>query len=129
MNISGNEIARKIKLTHVLFGTTAVVVVTYVWPGHALGVFLGWVLMACNFELLEWQLNRIFSRKQRPRNKLAVMVKYYIRFLVIALIMWLVIATKLVHPLAFAGGLFLMGISFIAVACEVFVKQALGREG
>ncbi|SFM75489.1 ATP synthase subunit I [Thermodesulforhabdus norvegica] len=128
MTEAGYEIVRKVKILHVLLGSASVVVVSYLWKGAALSVFLGWVLMACNFELLEWQMKRIFCRGQKPRNRFAVMVKYYLRFVVLALIMWLVIAEKLVKPLPFAAGLFLLGISFVVVAFEMFIKQALGRE-
>lgn len=128
MTESGYGIIKKVKLLHALLGSVSVVVVSYLWKGAALSVFLGWLLMACNFELLEWQVKRVFRRGVKPRGRLAIMIKYYLRFMVMALIMWLVIAGKLVRPLPFALGLLLLGVSFIVVAFEMFIKQALGRE-
>jgi len=123
------EVVRRIKLVHGLLGSLAVLIASSYSYQVALSIFVGWVLMAVNFELLEWQLNRIFNRAQKPRKKVVVLLKYYARFLVLIVIIGIIVANKWVNPLAFAGGLLLIGLSFIGVAGQLCIKQALKREG
>ncbi|MBW1974225.1 MAG: ATP synthase subunit I [Deltaproteobacteria bacterium] len=127
--IGEKEVVRRIKLVHGLLGSLAVLIASSYSYQVALSIFVGWVLMAVNFELLEWQLNRIFNRAQKPRKKVVVLLKYYARFLVLIVIVGIIVANKWVNPLAFAGGLLLIGLSFIGVAGQLCIKQALKREG
>ncbi len=127
--ISEKEVVRKVKLIHALLGSITVLIASYYSKKVAVSIFVGWVLMAINFEVLEWQLNRIFNRRNKPRNKAVVMIKYYIRFLLVVFVIAFIVANKWVNPLAFAGGLLLIGLSFIGVAGEMFIKQAFKREG
>jgi len=127
--IGEKEVVRRIKLVHGLLGSLAVLIASSYSYQVALSIFVGWVLMAVNFELLEWQLNRIFNRAQKPRKKVVVLLKYYARFLVLIVIIGIIVANKWVNPLAFAGGLLLIGLSFIGVAGQLCIKQALKREG
>ncbi len=129
MDINEKEIVKKIKLIHALLGSLIVLIASYYSRKIALSIFVGWVLMAINFEILEWQLKRIFNRKNKPKNKALVMIKYYARFLILMFFIGLIVANKWVNPLAFAGGLLLIGLSFISVAGEMFIKQAFKREG
>ncbi len=124
-----NLIVEKIKIVNGLLGAIAILVGCAVSWKTGVGVFVGWLLMALNLEVLEWQLKRIFGGAVPPRNKFAVFLKYYVRFLVLVAIIWLIIDLGLVQPLALSAGLLVFGLSFIVVAGEIFIKMVLKREG
>ncbi|MEJ5300218.1 MAG: ATP synthase subunit I [Thermodesulforhabdaceae bacterium] len=124
-----NLIVEKIKIVNGLLGAIAILIGCAVSWKTGIGVFVGWLLMALNLEVLEWQLKRIFGGAVPPRNKFAVFLKYYVRFLVLVAIIWLIIDLGLVQPLALSAGLLVFGLSFIVVAGEIFIKMVLKREG
>jgi len=123
------RIVEKIKITNALFGTGAVIAGCAVSLKTGIDVLVGWLLMALNLEVLEWQLKRMFCRATPPRNKVAVFVKYYIRFLLLVAIIWVIVDLGIVQPLALTAGLLVFGLSFILVAGEMFIKMVLKREG
>jgi hypothetical protein len=125
------QIVEKIKITNALLGTAAIIAGCVISWKTGGGVLVGWLLMALNLEVLEWQLKRIFCGAVPPRNKVAVFIKYYVRFLLLVAIIWVIVDLGLVQPLALAAGLLVFGLSFILVAGEIFIKMVLKlkREG
>lgn len=90
----------------------------------ALGITLGGLIVAVNFHLLNRTLKNMFRPEvvlERGRFVVGnVLVKYYIRFAVSALIIFLLISKQVVHPLGLLAGLSVVVASiFTAVAIEI----------
>jgi hypothetical protein len=87
-----------------------------------LGVLAGGLIVAVNFHLLKRTINNSIRPEvvsEKGRSLVGhVMVKYYIRFAVSALLIFLLISNHIVHPLGL-----LMGLS--VVVASVFIVTLL----
>ncbi|MCK5684942.1 ATP synthase subunit I [bacterium] len=89
-----------------------------------LGVILGGLLVAINFHLLKNTLKKMFDPDlvidQERWVMFNIIVKYYIRFTVSALIIYLLLTNHIVHPLGLVTGLSVVVISiFIVMVIEL----------
>lgn len=90
----------------------------------ALGITLGGLIVAVNFHLLSRTLKNMFRPEvvlESGRSVVGnVLVKYYIRFAISALIIFLLISKQVVHPLGLLAGLSVVVASiFTIVAIEI----------
>jgi len=98
-----------------------------------LGIILGGLIVAINFHLLKSTLKKMFDPelvlKRGHSLVFNIIVKYYIRFAVSAIIIYLLLSKQIVHPLGLVTGLSVVVASiFIAAAFELtrsFFKEAV----
>ncbi len=98
-----------------------------------LGVFLGGLLVTVNFHLLKKtvadNINRDVVMEKGKSLVGNLLLKYYLRFTVTAIIIFLLISTHSVHPLGLLAGLSVVVAStFIAAGIEltrILFKEAV----
>ena len=87
--------------------------------GFAWGMLCGGLLVTINFHLLYRTLKKAFQSTLRPSGGL-VMMKYYIRFFVSGLILYILVSRHLVDPLGLVTGLSVVVASMLlATLCEL----------
>ena len=99
----------------------------------ALGIILGGLIVAINFHLLKNTLKNMFRPEvvsEQGRSLVGnVLVKYYIRFAISGMLIFLLISKHIVHPLGLLAGLSVVVASmFMATALELtrlFFKEAV----
>jgi hypothetical protein len=99
----------------------------------ALGIILGGLIAAINFQLLKKTLKNMFQPEvvsERGRSLVGnVLVKYYIRFAISGAMIFLLISNHIVHPLGLLVGLSVVVASmFMATVLELtrlFFKEAV----
>ena len=92
----------------------------------ALGLICGGLIATVNFHLLHRTLKKAFSASYLPSRGL-VMAKYYFRFAVSGLILFILISRHLVDPLALFAGLSVVVASiFLATLSEL--KKLIFKE-
>jgi hypothetical protein len=92
----------------------------------ACGVFFGGLLVTVNFHMLARTLKKALSPPHLASHNL-VLAKYYLRFLISGLIIFLLIAGHIVHPVGLVIGLSIVVFSIIfATLCEV--KKLIFKE-
>ncbi len=85
----------------------------------ALGVIAGGLIVTVNFHLLSRTLKKSFSPKHLSTHNV-VLVKYYIRFIVSGLIIFVLMSNHIVDPLGLIIGLSVVVVSItIATMCEL----------
>jgi hypothetical protein len=93
-------------------------------PKMYLGVFLGGLIVTVNFHVLKNTVAKnINQRRVLEKGKSligALLVKYYLRFALTAVIIFMLIANRIVHPAGLLIGLSVVVVStFIAAAIEL----------
>ena len=92
----------------------------------ALGIFFGGLIVTVNFHLLAGTLKKVMT-PQALNPQRAAMIKYYIRFIVSGLIIFVLISKHIVEPLGLFIGLSLVvGSILIATMCEL--KTYISKE-
>ena len=99
----------------------------------AMGIILGGLIVAVNFHLLKRTLKKMFHPdivSEKGRSIVSnVLVKYYIRFAISGVLIFLLIWKHIVHPVGLLAGLSLVVASvFLATALElkkIFFKEAV----
>ena len=99
----------------------------------AMGVLCGGLLVTVNFHLLQRTLNRVLDPLKKSLDKKSilrtVLVKYYIRFALSGIIIYLLISKDIVDPLGLVAGLSVVVASIMAATmCELtklFTKEAV----
>ena len=99
----------------------------------ALGIILGGLIAAINFQLLKNTLKNMFHPQvvsERGHSIVSnVLVKYYIRFAISGGMIFLLISNHIVHPLGLLAGLSVVVASmFMATVLELtrlFFKEAV----
>jgi len=99
----------------VLFGVATVSSFVLAPTGFAVGVLVGGIVVTTNFHLLYRSLREALTPPHQT-NVRVVLGKYYIRFLVSALIIFILIAGHLVNPLGLIIGLSVVVASMIIAA-------------
>ncbi|MCG8638878.1 MAG: ATP synthase subunit I [Desulfobacterales bacterium] len=99
----------------------------------ALGIILGGVIVAVNFHLLRRTIDKmIIPEKVSEMGRSLVgnvLMKYYIRFSVTALLIGLLMANHIVHPIGLLAGLSVCVASFFLAAIleltKIIFKEAV----
>lgn len=97
----------------------------------ALGITLGGLIVAVNFHLLKNTLKNMIRPKvvlERGRSIVGnILIKYYLRFVISAALILVLISKNIVHPLGLLVGLSVVVASiFLATAIEL--KKILFKE-
>jgi hypothetical protein len=90
-------------------------------PLFSFGVAMGGLIVLINFHLLYRILKKAFIPDRLSSPK-AVIIKYYLRLLGTGLILYLLIAKKLVDPLGLVVGLSVVVINLTLVGCNEMRK-------
>nr|WP_319491535.1 ATP synthase subunit I [uncultured Desulfobacter sp.] len=93
-------------------------------PKMYLGVFLGGLIVTVNFHVLKNTVTKNINQKrvlEKGKSLIgALLVKYYLRFALTAVIIFMLIANHSVHPAGLLIGLSVVVVStFIAAAIEL----------
>lgn len=93
-------------------------------PKMYLGVFLGGLIVTVNFHVLKNTVTKNINQKrvlEKGKSLIgALLVKYYLRFALTAVVIFLLIANRSVHPAGLLIGLSVVVVStFIAAAIEL----------
>nr|WP_319393369.1 ATP synthase subunit I [uncultured Desulfobacter sp.] len=93
-------------------------------PKMHLGVFLGGLIVTVNFHVLKNTVTKNINQKrvlEKGKSLIgALLVKYYLRFALTAVIIFMLIANRIVHPAGLLIGLSVVVVStFIAAAIEL----------
>ena len=103
----------------VLFVSASLVAWFVASPGFAKGILFGGLLVTVNFHLLARTLKASLTPPYLASHN-AVLAKYYLRFLVSGIIIFLLIAGKVVNPLGLILGLSVVVASImLATVCEI----------
>ena len=110
----------------ILFGVTSFLGFALFSRHVALGIFFGGLLVTINFHLLAKTLKKALTPPHLASHNL-VLAKYYLRFLISGFIIFLLIASHIVHPVGLVFGLSIVVFSIIlATLCEV--KKLIFKE-
>ena len=110
----------------ILFGVASILGFALFSPNFALGIFSGGLLVTINFHLLAKTLKKALTPPHLASHNL-VLAKYYLRFLVSGFIIFLLIASHIVHPVGLVIGLSIVVFSIIlATLCEA--KKLIFKE-
>lgn len=103
----------------ILFVVLTVAGFLFFAKSFALGIFFGGLIVTVNFHLLGRSLKKALTPPHLSSHRV-VMVKYYIRFVISGLIIFVLIAKHIVDPLGLFVGLSLVVASiFFATMCEL----------
>jgi hypothetical protein len=112
----------------VLLGAAGVLGFLFAPADIARGILFGGLIVTVNFHLLYRTLKRAF-RPHRLLGHNAILAKYYIRFIISGLIIYVLISRHLVHPLGLFVGLSVVVASItLATILEfrnLFFKEAV----
>ena len=97
-------------------------------PDFARGVFFGGLLVTLNFHMLARTLKKALKPPHLASHNL-VLAKYYIRFMISAVIIFVLIAWHIVNPLGLVFGLSVVVASIILATLrevkKLILKEAL----
>ncbi len=110
----------------ILFGAASIVGFALFSPSVALGIVFGGLLVTVNFHLLAKTLRKALTPPHLASHNV-VLVKYYLRFLISGFIIFLLIASHLVHPVGLIVGLSIVVFSIILASIGE-VKKLLFEE-
>ena len=107
-----------------LFLGSSLVALLIASPKVYIGVFLGGLIVTINFHVLKNTVTKNFNQKrvlEKGKSLIgALLVKYYLRFALTAVIILLLIANRSVHPVGLLAGLsVVVACTFIAAAIEL----------
>jgi hypothetical protein len=92
----------------------------------ALGIFSGGLIVTINFHLLHRTLKKALTPPHIASHH-KVLAKYYVRFIVSGIIIFILISRHIVHPFGLFIGLSIVVVSiFLATLCEV--KKLIFKE-
>jgi len=110
----------------ILFGVATILGFVFFAPHVALGILFGGLLVTINFHLLAKTLKKALTPPHLASHNL-VLAKYYLRFLVNGFIIFLLIASHIVHPVGLVIGLSIVVFSII-LASILEVKKLICKE-
>ncbi|MEA1968022.1 MAG: ATP synthase subunit I [Thermodesulfobacteriota bacterium] len=116
-----------------LFTVTSLLGIINTPHNFAMGILCGGLLVTVNFHLLQRTLTRILDPLKAVYTKntilRTVLVKYYIRFALSGLIIYLLISKNIVDPLGLLAGLSVVVASIMAATMfeltKLIIKEAV----
>ncbi len=119
MNIQQRLLIFVTRTNWVLFVVASVAAWQLASPGFAKGILFGGLLVTVNFHLLARTLKRSLTPPYLASHN-SILAKYYLRFLISGVIIFLLIAGKVVNPVGLLLGLSVVVASImLATACEI----------
>jgi len=110
----------------VLFVFSVLVSFSFASKGFAFGVLSGGAIVTVNFHMLARTLQKAFKPPYIASYQ-SVIAKYYLRFLVSGLIIFILLGMRLVHPLGLIIGLSVVAASFM-LATLLEIKKLIFKE-
>lgn len=95
-------------------------------PDYAWGVFCGGLLVTVNFHLLSRTLKKALSPAHLSSHNV-VIAKYYIRFLLSGVVIFVLIQSHFVHPIGLIIGLSVVVVSIMAATARE-IKKLIFKE-
>ncbi len=95
-------------------------------PAFARGVIFGGLIVTVNFHLLARTLNKAL-RPQRLASPNVILIKYYIRFIISGVIIFILISQRVVNPIGLFIGLSVV-VASITLATMVELKKLFFKE-
>lgn len=92
-------------------------------PSFTLGILLGGLICIVNFHWLDRDLRKIFENLS-DRSKSAMLVKYYIRFGITAVVLYFIITGGLVDIIGLLVGLSLVVINVVCTIVILYSKYS-----
>ncbi len=112
----------------VVFALLLLASLTLMSPLFTLGVVTGGLIVLINFHLLYRILKKAFVPDHLASPK-SVIIKYYLRLLGTGLILYLLIAKRMVDPLGLVVGLSVVVINLILMGCNEMRKILFKEAG
>ncbi len=110
----------------ILFGIASILGFVLLSRHVALGILFGGLLVTINFHLLAKTLKKALTPPHLASHNL-VLAKYYLRFLISGFIIFLLIASRIAHPVGLVIGLSIVVLSIVlATVCEI--KKLIFKE-
>jgi len=104
-------------------------------PRHfAFGIFCGGLIVTLNFQALRFTIRRAFNNTSRVAAQgqsiiSGVIIKYYLRFILSGVMLFLLISKNIVDPLGLIAGLSVVVASFFAATAleltRLIIKEAV----
>ncbi|MBW2609844.1 MAG: ATP synthase subunit I [Deltaproteobacteria bacterium] len=104
-------------------------VIGYGFMSHSrtLGIILGGIVVIANFNIFQHTICHAFSSAGTESfTKVLIIVKYYLRLLALAVIIFILVTKDLVDPVGFAIGLSTMVISIVLFGISRACKMRIG---
>lgn len=105
----------------ILFSIASIVGLIISPPNFAMGIIFGGLLVTVNFHLLHRTLKKALTPPHLVSLRV-VLSKYYIRFIVSALIIFVLISRHYVHPVGLFIGLSVVVVSIMLATMYEFKK-------
>lgn len=97
-------------------------------PSFTLGVILGGLIVVSNFNLMQHSISRSFSfRGATEKIKASIVLKFYLRLLVLGLILYALIQWRWVDPVGLAVGLSTVLFSIVIFAIRGTLRMKNGE--
>ena len=126
MGIQGRILIFVTRANWILLGLASLTAFVLSAPDFTRGVFFGGVIVTLNFYLLSRTLKKALTPPHLSSHNV-ILAKYYIRFLISGVIIFILIAGHYVHPIGLFIGLSIVVASIIlATACEI--KKLIFKE-
>ena len=126
MNIQARLLKFVTRTNWILFAAASIVGLVFCPPGFAKGIIFGGLIVTVNFHLLSRTLRKALTpQRLTPHN--VILAKYYVRFFVSGLILFLLISRGYVEPLGLFVGLSVV-VASIMLATIIEVKNLIFKE-
>lgn len=126
VGIQGRILIFVTRANWILLGLASLTALVLSAPDFTRGVFFGGVIVTLNFHLLSRTLKKALTPPHLSSHNV-ILAKYYIRFLISGVIIFILIAGHYVHPIGLFIGLSIVVASIIlATACEI--KKLIFKE-
>ena len=126
MNIQ-QRLLKFVTLTNwILFFAASILGLSVASPAFARGIIFGGLIVTINFHLLARTLRKALA-PPHPASPSAILAKYYIRFIISGLIIFVLIAGKFVNPVGLILGLSIV-VASIMLATLSELKKLIFEE-
>ena len=119
------------RLNWILLLVSSVLAYAVTAPPVSLGVILGGLLVAANFHLLKRTLKKSLTPESvsvKGRGIVgSTLVKYYIRFGISGLVIYLLISKHIVHPMGLLAGLSVV-VASVFIVTMLEIKKLILKE-
>lgn len=126
MNIQARLLKFVTRTNWILFAAASIVGLIFCPPGFAKGIVFGGLIVTVNFHLLSRTLRKALTPPRLTSHNV-ILAKYYVRFFVSGLILFILISKGYVEPLGLFVGLSVV-VASIMLATLVEVKKLIFKE-
>jgi ABC-type iron transport system FetAB permease component len=121
LNIQNRILKFVTRTNWILLIVVSVLGVVFASPGFAKGIFFGGLIVTVNFHLLSRTLKKSLTPPYLSSHT-TVIAKYYIRFVISGVVIFLLIAGHYVHPLGMFIGLSVVVASIVLATLRELTK-------